>query len=54
MITPTVVESSEATIDPDAIDRIRRLEQDQREDTESLDKEMDSFFGGNATTSSLR
>ena len=53
LITPTIVDSSEATIDADSVDKIRRIEQDQMLDTESLDKEMDNFFGG-STASTLR
>lgn len=54
LITPTVVRSGTATIDADSADKIERMEQNQLLDTESLDKEMDSFFGGAPATTSRR
>ena len=54
LITPTVVTSGTQTLDEDAVDKIQRLEQDQMLDTEGIDAEMDTFFGGTPATSSLR
>ena len=54
LITPTVVTSGKQTLDEDAVDKIQRMEQNQLLDTESLDDEMDTFFGGTPATSSLR
>jgi len=45
LITPTVVRSPEATIESDTVDKIRKIETEQDEEIEALDKEMDGFFG---------
>lgn len=50
LITPTVVTAAAATVDEESIDRIRRLERDQQNNSESLDAEMEFFFNGNPET----
>ena len=52
LITPTIVVSGSDTLDDEAVEKIRRLEQDQDQGTEELDEEMDLFFGGSSTTTS--
>ena len=52
LITPTIITSGASTLDRDSIDKIQRLEQDQTDDSEHLDEEMNSVFGGSNATAS--
>ncbi|MDJ0758521.1 MAG: secretin N-terminal domain-containing protein [Woeseiaceae bacterium] len=46
LITPTIVQPRQETIDEGSLDRIQKIESIQEGDNESLEKEMDLFFGG--------
>ncbi len=46
LITPTIVQPRQETIDEGSMERIQKIESKQDGDNESLEKEMDLFFGG--------
>jgi type II secretory pathway component GspD/PulD (secretin) len=45
LITPTIVTSAAPTLDKGSVEKIRQMELEQDQDTESLDDEMELFFG---------
>ncbi|MDJ0917716.1 MAG: secretin N-terminal domain-containing protein [Woeseiaceae bacterium] len=45
LITPTIVRPRQQTVDEGSLERIQKIESQQDSDNESLEKEMDLFFG---------